>query len=160
VVLLGSVGLVAANSGPGDAFYDLRLAVEGLNLLAPASHLDRLRQRLDEASRESDNAAAVTAALRAYKDELQRALDEATDEAGRQAVLDALQVHHAVLDALVETVPDGATGGLEQALSKIGEAEQDLRGQAAPSPVASPTPKKASPDRSPKPTATRRPSTR
>ena len=85
-LVLGSVGLVAANSGPGDPFYGLRLAAEELSLLGPATHLDRLQQRLDEASRESDNASAVSAALKAYREELQRALDEATDDAGRQAV--------------------------------------------------------------------------
>jgi hypothetical protein len=159
-LLLGSVGLVAANSGPGDPFYGLRLAAEELNLLGPATHLDRLQQRLDEASRESDNAAAVTAALRAYRDELQRALADAKDEAGRRAILDRLNAHHVVLDALAGTVPDAAADGLEQALSQVGKAELDLKARNGSSPQASPSPKKTSPDKTAKPAPSRRPSPR
>ncbi len=163
-LLLGSFGLVAANSGPGDAFYGLRLAAEGLSLPFAGGDpttrsLDRLQQRLDEAQRQSSDPTAVSAAIKAYQDELRRALAEAKDEPPRQKILGALGVHGVALATLEQTAPNSAISGIDQARDQVGQAQQQLRATptAAPIPGAAETP---TVERSAKPTETHRPSTR
>lgn len=168
-MVVASVGIVAANSGPGDAFYGLRLAAEELNLPFLSSGdgtnraLGRLQQRLDEAQKESGDPAAVSAALKAYRDELRRALAEATDESTRQRILAALGVHETVLDTLSTTVPAAADSGVQQARDQVGQAQQNLRSALPPVPspalAASPSPAPTQ-ERTVRPTETRRPTVR
>lgn len=164
VLAIGSVGLVAANSGPGDAFYGLRLAAEELNLPFAGGDstnrtLDRLRQRLDEAKQDASDPAAVSAALKAYRDELERALAAATDEAARQRILAALGTHEVVLDTIEQNAPAAAGSGIQQARDQMGRAQQNLRSSlpSTPPETAAPT---TVPDRTARPIETRRPSGR
>ena len=106
---------------------------------------------------------AVSAAIRAYRDELRRALAEATDEATRRRILAALGVHEAALDALELTVPDPAAAGIDQARDQVGQAQENLRagvGSPTSSPASTGPAATSAPTRTVRPTETHRPSSR
>jgi hypothetical protein len=169
-LLVGSFGIVAANSGPGQTFYGLRLAAEQLTL--PGSGAERLQRqlaRLDDRLAEAQQGAragdpgGVAAALDAYRTELSETLDDARlSGADVSLLLAALVRQEVVLDALEANVPASAQGGLEQAIDQLGHAEEVLRS----TPAASPSPAApaanpggapgdlpgAAPDRTPHPT--------
>ena len=138
-MLVGGAGLVAAESGPGEPFYGVRLAIGSLLLPVEAAARDRglateLDDRLAEArvaSRDGD-AAALTAALQAYR----RTLSELSNGGiSDPSVIDALQRHQDVLQGLINTAPGNAQDGLQQALH-----EAQLAADATPKAIPSPAP--------------------
>jgi hypothetical protein len=142
LLLLGS-GVVAAESGPGQPFYSVRLAIASFTLPAHGAARARglaaqLDERLNEAGaavRNGDGRAAE-AALEAYLGtlaELERAgtLDP--------AVLADLQHHLDVLRALITTAPPQATNGLQQAIDEAGNAS-GVTPTSRPSPAPRPSP--------------------
>jgi hypothetical protein len=142
ILLAGSVGLAAANSGAGQPFYGLRLATEELTLPASGAarvqaQLARLDQRLVEAQRgaQAGDAGAVAAALAAYRSELTDTLTRADAEGvDIGAVLERLAVHQGVLDALSGTLPAAAAHGIQEALDQVGRAVDRLRSLPTSSP--------------------------
>jgi hypothetical protein len=141
-LLAGSFGLVAANSGPGQPFYGLRLAAEELTLPASGatrlrSQLARLEDRLAEARREAQagDPGGVGTALDAYRHELWEALTEVrTSGTDIAPLLDALAVHEAALNALESIVPASAESGIHEALDQVSRAAERLRSGPIPSP--------------------------
>jgi hypothetical protein len=141
-LLAGSLGLAAANSGPGQPFYGLRLAAEELTLPASGttrlvSQLTRLEDRLVEARREAQagDPGGVAAALDAYRSQLAETLTEVrTSGADPGALLDALAVHEGALNALESIVPASAGSGIDQAIDQVSRAAEQLHSGPIPSP--------------------------
>jgi hypothetical protein len=125
LLLLGS-GVVAAEAGPGQPFYQLRLTIASFTLPANGAARERgLAAQLDDRLNEADAAVrngdgrAAEAALQAYLhtlDELER------DGTLEPAVLADLQHHLDVLRALIATAPAQATSGLQQAIDEANHA--------------------------------------
>jgi hypothetical protein len=142
-VLAGATGVVAAFSGPGDPFYSVRLAMDSIRipfLVGETTALDRMEHRLDEARTSASDPVAVGAALKAYREELQRALSEAETPEQRAAVLSTLDAHSVVLDELSHSVTPAAGAGLQQAIDQVDAAQSDLLGQPSPPPQSPATP--------------------
>jgi len=134
--LVGGAGLAAAESGPGQPLYEVRLAIGSWLLPSEGAARDRglaaeLDDRLAEvraASRRGDSG-ALGAALAAYR----RTLAELTSHGiSDPTVLLALERHRDVLQRLVDDAPPAAQGGLQQAL-------QDAEKAAAGTPNAAPS---------------------
>lgn len=148
-LVAASVGLVAAESGPGQPFYGLRLAVEALSLPAPGSpgrlsaEVTRLDARLAEAAQaaRAHDAAGVSAALAAYLDELRAPTTQIGPASPEARNLQAALANHvAILAGLAGEVPPAAQAGLEQALDQVARATQRLQGAPATSPLPRPSP--------------------
>ena len=162
-LVAGSFGLVAANSGPGQPFYGLRLAAEELTLPAPGearvrAQLARLEDRLAEALEEAQagDPGGVAAALDAYRAELSQALSESNASTGGVGpLLNALTAQEVVLEALLSVVPASARSGLDRAIEQVGHAEDVLLSRPTPSP--SPGGPAADPGGTPDPSVTQRP---
>jgi hypothetical protein len=142
LLLLGS-GVVAAESGPGQPFYQLRLTIASFSVPSHGAARERglaaqLDDRLNEAGaalRNGDGRAAE-AALQAYLNtlaELER------DGALEPAVLYDLQHHLDVLRALISTAPPQATSGLQQAINEAGNAS-GVTPTSKPSSASHPSP--------------------
>ena len=134
--MLVGAGLVAAESGPGEPFYGVRLAIGSLLLPNEAAARDRgLASELDDrlaearlASRDGD-VAALTAALQAYR----RTLSElSTGGISDPSVIGALQRHQDVLQGLITNAPSNAQDGLQQALHEA-QLAADTTPKAIPS---------------------------
>ncbi len=145
VLLVGGAGVVAAESGPGEPFYGVRLAIGSLLLPNEAAARDRgLASELDDrlaearlASRDGD-VAALTAALQAYR----RTLSElSTGGISDPSVIGALQRHQEVLQGLITNAPGNAQDGLQQALH-----EAQLAADTTPKAIPSPAPPATAPD--------------
>ena len=143
VLLVGGTGLVAAESGPGQPFYGLRLAVGSVTLSGEQPARDRglaaqLTDRLAEAgvaSRNGDSRGAE-AAIDAY---LQTLTELTRNNISDPAVLDVLQRHVDTLEELLSSAPPQAAGGLQQALDAAGHAS-GVTAPPIPSTVPHPTP--------------------
>lgn len=125
VMLVAAAGLVAAESGPGQPFYGVRLAIGSLLLPSEAAAHDRgLASELDDRLAESGAAsrhgdvAALKAALEAYRRTLSELTKGGIDDA---SVISDLQRHRDLLQGLVTSAPGDAQDGLQQALH---DAEQ------------------------------------
>jgi hypothetical protein len=125
-LVLGSGGLVAAESGPGQPFYGLRLAIGALTEPADEPAHDRwLASRLDErltevraAARDGDGRGAQ-AAIDAYLNTLSELTDNGITD---PAILALLQRHHDTLEQLLTVAPDQSADGLQQALDAADDA--------------------------------------
>ena len=145
VLAMLGVGLVAAESGPGQPFYGLRLAAEELTLPAPGvarvqSQLARLEARLAEMQQgiQAGDAGAVVAALAAYRAELAEALvdGQAADDQ-TASLLAALTKHQDVLTALQSVLPEAAQRGIAEALEQVGTAVEQLQAGGSSGPPGS-----------------------
>ncbi len=142
-MLVGGAGLVAAESGPGQPFYAVRLAIGSLLLPSEAAARDRslateLDDRLAEAgaaSRHGD-AAALRAALEAYRRTLSELTKGGIDDA---SVISDLQRHRDLLAGLVTSAPGDARDGLRQALHDAEQAATSMP-NAIPSSAPQATP--------------------
>ncbi|MDP9250195.1 MAG: hypothetical protein M3O78_02350, partial [Chloroflexota bacterium] len=143
LLLLGS-GVVAAESGPGQPFYQLRLTIASFTVPSQGAARERgLAAQLDDRLNEADAALrngdgrAAEAAIQAYLhtlDELER------DGTLEPAVLADLQHHLDVLRALMSTAPPQATNGLQQAIDEAKHASGETQtgkpsGGSHPSPA-------------------------
>ena len=142
-MLVGGAGLVAAESGPGQPFYGVRLAIGSLLLPSEAAARDRgLANELDDrlaearlASRDGD-AVALTAALQAYRQTLSELSNGGISD---PSVIGALQRHQDVLQGLINTAPGNAQDGLQQALHQA-QLAAETTPKAIPSPAPPATP--------------------
>jgi hypothetical protein len=123
----------AAESGPGQPFYHLRLSIEALSIPAQGeARIQALLARLDarlaeagQANRHGDHG-AVADAMSAYEETL-AALSASVDAAGSQQwVLDRLAGHEEVLQGLLGTTPAQAQQGLQKALEQTHHARDAI----------------------------------
>lgn len=141
--------LAAAESGPGDPLYGMRLAIESLTLPAPGSArvnalLDQLEARLAEAREESTrrSESGVDAAVSAYE----RTLSTFTSELrpGQRnadaAIIEGLQHHAAILRGILGAAPAPAQPGIQRALDETQRAKQAIEQAPAAPPASSPHP--------------------
>jgi hypothetical protein len=148
-VLLAAGTVAAAQSGPGQPFYHLRLAIESLTLPAQGSArvdalLGQLDTRLAEARAASQHGSepAVQDAVQAYLDALSQLTASGSSAADVAAVQSQLERHTATLQSILQTAPAPAKTGLQQALDQTVRAQQAVQGHASgpPVPTAHPTP--------------------
>jgi hypothetical protein len=125
LLLLGG-GAVAAETGPGQPFYQLRLTIASFTLPSQGAARERgLAAQLDDRLNEADAAVrngdgrAAEAALQAYLHTLAELERDGTLD---PAVLADLQHHVDVLRALLNTAPGQATSGLQQAIEEANHA--------------------------------------
>jgi hypothetical protein len=144
--LTGGVSLAAAESGPGQPFYHLKLTVDSLTLPAQgAARVDALLQRLDarlaevrQAGARSDHA-AVADATGAYEANLTD-LTDAINASGADAfVLDELNQHVTILEGLLGQLPPQAQAGLQHALDHAQQARDAINQRHGP-PASRPSP--------------------
>jgi hypothetical protein len=122
------VGVAAAASGPGQAFYEARLWVETLTLPSDPSEralaeLDRLAERLREAeaATRSGDQGAVAAALAAYERILSHASAEvvfAGDPVAAAAFETGVGRNVEVLQALIQRLPSQAAEAIGRAVER------------------------------------------
>jgi hypothetical protein len=156
VALLALAGTVAAaESGPGQPLYGLRLTLESLTLPSGGSArtealLAQLDRRLGEASQESErgNALGVADAVRAYM----ATLDEMSGGIGpgvsQTAVEAGLERHLTVLQRIQGSAPGNAQGGVQQALHQAELAQRALeQHQGEPARPSHPGPPQSPPGR-------------
>lgn len=144
VAVLALAGTVAAaESGPGQPFYGLRLTVESLTLPSGGSArtqalLAQLEQRLTEARDQSanGNANGVSDAVRAYLATLDQINSGTGQGVSQTAVEAALQQHLDVLGSLLGSAPSAAQPGLQRALT---HTQQALQQRLAPGPSSGPS---------------------
>jgi hypothetical protein len=143
LLLIGGGGLVAAESGPGQPFYGLRLAIGSMTLPgAEPAHERGLAAQLDDrltevraAARHGDGRGAQ-AAINEYLHTLtELTLNGVTDP----AILALLQRHQDTLQDLLSVAPAQATDGVQRALDAAG----NVNGVVPPmeSAVPHPTPR-------------------
>ena len=139
LVLVMAGTMVAAESGPGQPFYGLRLAIGSITLAsAEPAHGRGLAHQLDDrlveagvAARKGDGRAAE-AALSEY---LHTLSELARNGISDPDILNLLQRHEDTLQELLSVAPAEATGGVQEALTAAGDA-----GQAIPSDPGAPRP--------------------
>ena len=138
-LVVATAGLVAAGGGPGQPFYRVRLALEGLTVPSQPgqerfeAELVRLQARLAEAEAAGDrgDSHAVSDAVAAYEETLSETLAADGRDEGRTAkFLSALDNHVTVLEGLEQKVPDPAREAIRHALDRAGKARDAL--QTAP----------------------------
>jgi Domain of unknown function (DUF5667) len=141
LALAGTVA--AAESGPGQPFYGLRLTIESLTLPSGGSArtqalLAQLDRRLAEARQESakGDANGVSDAVRAYLTTLSEISGSTGQGVSQTAVDAALQQHVSVLNDLLGSAPAAAQPGLQRALDHTQQALQ----RPTPAPAASSQP--------------------
>lgn len=159
VAVLALAGTVAAaESGPGQPFYGVRLTIESMTLPAEGSArtealLALLNRRLDEASRESEhgNDAGVADAVRAYLSTLEETRGRIGPGASQTAVEAGLQRHVTVLESIAGSAPPDVQGGLQQAIRQAEAARHALEEipdiPAQPGPPSRPGPPLSPPGR-------------
>jgi hypothetical protein len=149
VALLTLGGTVAAaESGPGQPFYHVRLTIESLTV--PANGTARtnalfaqLDRRLDEASAESDqgNGPGVADAVRAYQatfNEMNVGIGAGVSQTAIEA---GLERHVNVLQRILGSAPANAHGGVQTALHQAEQAQQALHSRSGgPSRPSHPAP--------------------
>lgn len=141
LILVMAGAAVAAESGPGQPFYGLRLAIGSITLASEEpAHGRGLAHQLDDRLAEAGVAArsgdgrAAEAAISEYL----RTLNELTSNGiSDPDILDLLQRHQDALQQLLSVAPAEATGGVQQALSAAGHAGQGIPSDAG---AAHPTP--------------------
>lgn len=126
LILVMAGGVVAAESGPGQPFYGLRLAIGSITLASEEpAHGRGLAHQLDDRLAEAGVAArhgdgrAAEAALSEY---LHTLGDLARNGITDPDILNLLQRHQDTLQELLSVAPAEATGGVQQALSAAGNA--------------------------------------
>ena len=126
VLTLSSVGFAAAQSGPGQPFYRVRLNIEAANLPAPSS-LDRLNTDLNRADQRLDEIVAAAAAsdwngaadaTAAYIDVIASVYLPA-DAASRGRVAARLDTQLARLEQLRATSKGSETARLDSAIAAV-----------------------------------------
>jgi hypothetical protein len=131
LALAGTVG--AAQAGPGQPFYGVRLTLESLTLPANGSArtdalLVQLDRRLAEARQERarGHAAGIADAVHAYNATLTELSSGISPGASSVQLEVVLQRHVDVLTGLRGSAPAGAREGLERAVGQAGRARQAL----------------------------------
>ena len=131
VLMLSTVGLATAESGPGQPFYRLRLGLESVNLPAAGSEsrldadLDRGAARLDDIAHEAANSmwSGAADAAGAYVDAMSGItlpVDAAAGAAGNSAVA-RLQAQLARLVQFRAASHDPETAQLDRAIALVAE---------------------------------------
>jgi hypothetical protein len=129
-LILVAAGALAAESGPGQPLYGLRLAIGSITLAREEpAHGRGLAHQLDDrlaeagvAARKGDGRAA-DAALSEYLHTLSELTRNGISDPD---ILSLLQRHQDTLQALLSVAPAEATGGVQQALSAAGHASQAI----------------------------------
>jgi hypothetical protein len=142
LLLVGVGSLVAAESGPGQPCYGLRLAIGSVTLpVEEPAHERGLAAQLDDRLTEVGAAAQIGdgRGARAAINEYLRTLDElirngVTDP----AILALLQRHQGTLQELLSVAPTQATDGVQEALDAAGNVSRVV--PPTESAVAHPTP--------------------
>jgi hypothetical protein len=120
LLLIGASGLVAAESGPGQPFYGLRLAIGSVTLPVEEPAHDRgLAAQLDDRLKEVGDAAQVGDGRGAGVaiSEYLRTLSELTRNGVTDpAILALLQRHQDTLQQLLSVAPAQAADGVQKAL--------------------------------------------
>jgi len=128
LLLLGAGGIVAAQSGPGQPFYGLRLAIGAVTLPGEErAHERGLAAQLDDRLTEADVAARNgdgRGALAAINEYLHTLAELSRDGIWDPAILDLLQRHQDALEDLLLMAPAQATGGLQESLDAAGHASE------------------------------------
>lgn len=146
LVALASVAAVAAETGPGQPFYRVRLAFEDLTLPPPGSH-DRLDAQLRLlAARLSETASAAAArdtrgvadAASAYADRVAAAVDDFVAADAPMTLAGVLARQHAELEAIAADAPPAALPAVAGARRAVTDA-QDRLAEPVPPPCASAT---------------------
>jgi hypothetical protein len=151
VLMISTAGLAAAQSGPGEPFYRVRLEVEALFLPAAGStdrleaDLRRAEARLNEATRaqSSANWNGEADAMGAYADVV-ASISMPDDPALRKQVQQRLGRQLDTVEELGDASPDGAGQQVRRAIKSL----NSLLG-ATPVPTAAPTSGAASTDATP-----------
>ncbi len=140
LALTGGASLAAAESGPGQPFYHLKLTVEALTLPAQGSaRLEGLLHRLDARLAEARGATArgdhgaVADAVAAYEDTLSALSDTVSANGADAFVLDELDRHVALLEDMLGQVPAQAQPGLQRALEHAHRAQDAIKQRRGPS---------------------------
>lgn len=156
VALLALAGTVAAaESGPGQPFYGLRLTLESLTLprqggARTEALLVQLDRRLDEASRESErgNGPGVADAVGAYMATLDEMSGGIGSGVSQTAIEAGLERHVTVLQRILGSAPANAQGGAQHALRQAEQAQQALEHrQGEPAQPSHPGPPQSPPGR-------------
>lgn len=143
LILVAAGAVVAAESGPGQPLYGLRLAIGSITLASEEpAHGRGLAHQLDDrlaeagvAARKGDGRAA-DAALSEYLHTLSELTRNGISDPD---ILSLLQRHQDTLQELLSVAPAEATGGVQQALSAAGHASQAIPSDSGGShPGASP----------------------
>ena len=120
LLLIGGAGIVVAESGPGQPFYGLRLAIGSITLPGEElAHERGLADQLDDRLTEVGAAARIGdgAGARAAIDEYLHQLTELSrDGVNDPAILALLRRHQDTLQALLPIAPSLATEGVQLAL--------------------------------------------
>jgi hypothetical protein len=151
-LLLVTVGsLVAAESGPGQPFYGLRLAIGSVNLpVGEPAHDRGLAAQLDDRLTEVGAAAEIGdgRGVRAAIHEYLRTLSELTrNGVSDPAILALLQRHQDTLQQLLSVAPTQATDGVQEALDAAGNVSSVI--PPTESAVPHPTPPQAAGESAP-----------
>lgn len=124
-LLVAGSGLVAAESGPGQPFYGLRLAIGSATLpLDEPAHDRGLAAQLDDRLTEVRTATRVgdgRGALAAIHEYLNTLHELARNGVTDPAILALLQRHEETLQKLLSAAPAQATAGVQQALDAAGK---------------------------------------
>ena len=135
-LVIGSVGVVAAESTPGRPFYGLRLGLESLMLPASGrperldAQIARLERRLVEAEQATTfgDSIAASDAIAAYRSELGDAGAELADANGPR--LGQVLAGHAIFLAQLGTGLSGpAKSSTDEALDQVNRLRQTIDGQ-------------------------------
>ena len=152
VLTLSTVGVAAAESGPGQPFYRTRLAVEAWFLPSAGTDarltadLDRAQARLNETSQAAaaGDSNAEADAMGAYLDVVNSILVP-DDEASRQQLQRRLGQQLTTLQGLRGRAHGQAAGEMDQAMSRIGWLLGGSGGQHGPAPTGADGGPQASP---------------
>jgi hypothetical protein len=144
--LTGGVSLAAAESGPGQPFYHLRLTVDNLTLPAQGSaRVEALLQRLDARLADArqahgrGNQGGVADAVGAYEDTLSALTDTIAVQGDDAFVLAELDRHVTTLEELLGQLPPQAQAGLQHAIDHAQQARDAINRRHGP-PASRPSP--------------------
>ena len=136
VLLIAGGGLVAAESGPGQPFYGLRLALGSVTLPGEEPAHDRglaaqLDDRLTEvgAAARSGDGRGAQAAINEYLNTLRELTRNGITD---PAILALLQHHQDTLHELLSVAPAQATDGVQEALDAAGNVGGEVRRPTPP----------------------------
>jgi hypothetical protein len=141
--------VAAAESGPGEPLYGLRLTIESLALPPPGSArvdalLGQLEARLAEAGEESSrrSESGMNAAVSAYEKTLAKLTTELRlgQRNADAAIIEGLRHHTDTLQAILGDAPVPAQRGLQQALEQTQRAQRAMQQGPATRATSSPHP--------------------
>jgi hypothetical protein len=144
LLLIGSTSVVVAESGPGQPFYGLRLAIGSVTLPGEEPAHDRglaaqLEDRLAEvraAARDGDGRGAL-AAIHEYLNTLRELTRNGVTD---PEILALLQRHEAALHELLTVAPTQATDGVQEAYDAAGKVKGVITHPTPPAGASSPRP--------------------